>query len=100
MFWNFISHNDHLRWVLVSLFYRQGIQDLGKLSYFPRFTKAKDLNHCPSDFRAYVSSPVTAAARTPPVCLEVTLTGKPYSLLLDLHFALVLKSFANAFVQI
>ena len=59
----FLSHdlqNDHLRWVLLSLFYRQGIQGLEKLSNFPKFTKTKNLNHCPSDSRAHV----------PPCCFQ------------------------------
>jgi len=96
MFQTFISHNphnDHFRWVLLSLFYRQRTQGLGKLNNFLKFTKTKNLNHCPLDSRAYISPSVIAASRTSPLCSGVTLTGKPYSLLLDLHFA-------NAFVQV
>lgn len=67
MFQTFISHdlhNDHLRWVLLSLFYRQGIQGLARLNSFLKFTKPKNLNHCPSDSRAYISPPVIAPSRT------------------------------------
>lgn len=83
---------------MLSLFYRQGIQ--GSLNNFPKFTKTRNLNHCPSDSRAYISPPVIAASRTSPDCSGVTLTGNPSSLLLDLHFALIWKSLANVFVQV